>query len=82
MKRRLLISPDSFKECADAIRIAEIINMNLVNLSDVETIVKPITDGGDGFLKVCQYYFGGDIIYYSVSKPYDETMFKCPVFIL
>jgi len=79
MKRRLLISPDSYKECADAVTIAEIIEKNLANIKDVETIIKPITDGGDGFLKVCQFYFGGTLRYYSISKPYDETTFDCPV---
>ena len=79
MKRRILISPDSFKECADAVTIAEIIEKNLENLKDVETIVKPISDGGDGFLKVCQFYFGGKIRYYIISKPYDETVLDCPV---
>ena len=79
MKRRILISPDSFKECADAVTIAKIISKNLVNLKDIETIVKPITDGGDGFLKVCQFYFGGNIRYYPITRAYNETMFDCPV---
>lgn len=79
MKSRVLISPNSFKECADAVTIAKIIKKDLVQLKDVEPIVKPITDGGDGFLNVCQFYFGGEIRYYPISKPYDETLFDCPV---
>ena len=42
-------------------------------------IVKPISDGGDGFLNVCNYYFGGEIRTYKISTAYDETILDCPV---
>lgn len=79
MRKRILISPNSFKECADSVTIAELIKDNLSYLKDAELIVKPITDGGDGFLKVCQFYFGGEIRKYSISTAYDDSLFECPV---
>ncbi len=79
MRKRILISPNSFKECADSVTIAELIKDNLSYLKDAELIVKPITDGGDGFLKVCQFYFGGEIKKYSISTAYDDSLFECPV---
>jgi glycerate 2-kinase len=79
MRKRILISPNSFKECADSVSIAELIRNNLSNIQDTELIVKPISDGGDGFLKVCRFYFGGKIRKYLISTPYDESKFECSV---
>jgi glycerate kinase len=79
MKKRILISPNSFKECADSVSIAELIKHNLVHLKDTELIMRPISDGGDGFLSVCRFHFGGEIRKYSISTSYDNSMFECPV---
>jgi glycerate kinase len=75
----ILIAPNSFKECADSITIAELIRDNLVNLTKDEFIIKPISDGGDGFLNVCKFYFGGETINYKVSSAYDDSKIVCPV---
>jgi glycerate kinase len=77
--KRILISPNSFKECADSVTIAELIEENLSSLKEAELIIKPISDGGDGFIQVCKYYFGGEIRKYSISSAYDESKFDCPV---
>lgn len=79
MAKRILISPNSFKECADSLTIAELIKDNLSNLKDTELIMKPISDGGDGFLNICNFYFGGEIKNYSISTSYNESQFECPV---
>ncbi len=79
MANRILIAPNSFKECADSVMIAELIRDNLSCLKDTELIVKPISDGGDGFLNVCKFYFGGEIRNYSISTSYDDSKFECPV---
>ena len=79
MKKRILISPNSFKECADSVSIAELIRDNLSHLKDTELIIKPISDGGDGFLNVCGFNFGGEIRKYSISTAYDNSLFECPV---
>ena len=76
---KILIAPNSFKECADSVTIAELIKKNLSLIKETELITKPISDGGDGFLNVCKFYFGGDLRKYSISTPYDESKFECPV---
>jgi glycerate kinase len=48
----ILIAPNSFKECTDSVEIAELINKTLPENNLIKTIVKPLSDGGDGFLKV------------------------------
>jgi len=79
MIKRILISPDSFKECADAVTIAEVIKNNLTDLKQVELIFKPISDGGDGFLNVCHYYFGGELRKYMISTAYDNSLIECSI---
>lgn len=79
MEKRILIAPNSFKECADSVTIAELIRENLSQLTYYDLIVKPISDGGDGFLNVCKQNFGGEIRFYSISTAYDENKFSCPV---
>lgn len=79
MSSNILIAPNSFKECADSVTIAELISNNLSELEEFKLITRPISDGGDGFLKVCQYYFGGEVRRYLISTCYSESRFKCPV---
>lgn len=78
MKKKILIAPNSFKECADSVTIAELIRQNLSVLNQ-DLIVKPISDGGDGFLSVCKFYFGGELRKYTISTPFDNTTVECPV---
>jgi len=53
----ILIAPNSFKECAESIEIAEIINSVFSESLDHKLIIKPLSDGGDGFLNVCKSAF-------------------------
>lgn len=53
----ILICPNSFKECADSVTIADIISEQLRNSTNHSFFVRPLTDGGDGFLKVCEKLF-------------------------
>jgi len=79
LKKKILIAPNSFKECADSVTIAKLIESHLRSNTNCELIIKPISDGGDGFLKVCQFYFGGTFRYYKITTPYDNSFFDCPV---
>ena len=78
-RKRILISPNSFKECADSVIIAELIRDELKILKNVDLITKPVSDGGDGFLNVCKFYVGGEVRYYKIVTAYDESTFECPV---
>lgn len=53
----ILIAPNSFKECAESVEIAEIINNVFSKSSNHKLIIKPLSDGGDGFLNVCKSTF-------------------------
>ncbi len=62
----ILIAPNSYKECADSVEIAELINKTLSENNSVKTIIKPLSDGGDGFLKVIQSLYSVTPIVYRI----------------
>ena len=49
---KVLIVPNSYKECADSVEISDLINKTLSENTSIQTIVRPLSDGGDGFLPV------------------------------
>lgn len=79
MKKTILIAPNSFKECADSVEISELLETYLSKQKDLKLIKKPISDGGDGFLNVCRFHFGGEIRKYQISSAYDDSLLECPV---
>ena len=54
---KILIAPNSFKECADATQIAELLIASFSKRKDYRLFSKPISDGGDGFVKVAEKNF-------------------------
>ena len=77
-KIKILLAPNSFKECASSNRIIEILESNFSN-ERFELLPFPISDGGDGFLEVCKHHFQLEIINFIVSTPYNETCITVPV---
>jgi glycerate 2-kinase len=78
-QKTILIAPNSFKECADSVEIANLIEQNLTELSNYKLIKRPISDGGDGFLEVCKNNYGLEILGYEISTPFDNSKFLCEV---
>ncbi len=82
---KILVAPNSFKECADSVEISEMIKTSLFRLlpdeikSNIEFSLKPISDGGDGFLQVCQRNFGVEFLHFEISTPFNADKFFCPV---
>jgi len=79
MSLNILISPDSFKECMSSVKLSSLIAEELDDLQGVNSILKPISDGGDGFLEVCRFHFGGELLNYKISTPYDNSELVCSV---
>ncbi len=84
-KIKILIAPNTFKECADSVEIINMFDSSFDKIltqnikSNVEFIYKPISDGGDGFLEVCKYHFGFEKLHFEISYPYSDEKFLCPV---
>ncbi|MEW6701125.1 MAG: glycerate kinase [Bacteroidota bacterium] len=82
---KVLIAPNSFKECADSVEITEFIKASLFRLlpaeikSKIDFRLKPISDGGDGFLEVCQRNFGVEFLHFEIPNPFNGNKFFCPV---
>lgn len=54
---KILIAPNSFKECATASKIADIIADKFIDRSFVNIEIFPVSDGGDSFLDVYDQNF-------------------------
>ena len=76
---KILVSPNSYKECADSVKSAELFQKYLSNNISAEFIKKPISDGGDGFLNVCAENFNLDLLQYQISTPFDDSKIMCEV---
>jgi glycerate 2-kinase len=53
----ILVAPNSFKECLDSIGVAQIISQELSKESKFNLLLKPLSDGGDGFRSICSPIF-------------------------
>jgi glycerate kinase len=76
--KNILVAPNSFKECANAVKVAHLFDKHL-DKSIFHVIPKPISDGGDGFLDVCKFYFPLEILNYKVASPYNEEVIDCKI---
>lgn len=75
----ILLAPNSFKECADSVKIAKILAQNLNDEKSYNLIIKPLTDGGDGFLSVCKSLIKGETITYLIYDNYRKQLNKYKV---
>lgn len=76
-RKTALIAPNSFKGCADSVHIGNLFNKYLS--SQITLILKPLSDGGDGFIEVCNFYYGGERLFYEISSPYSDDKFNCEI---
>lgn len=54
----ILIAPNSFKECASAGTIARILDTEFRKSGYTQNVQFPLSDGGDGFLELCEHHLG------------------------
>lgn len=71
MIKKILVIPNSYKECADSVEISKIISEKLSEKSLFKIILKPLTDGGDGFLNVCKSIFKTEPLQLSIKNDLD-----------
>lgn len=69
----ILVAPNSFKECADSVEISELINKKLSENHFNKIILKPLSDGGDGFLAVIKNIFNVTEINITVLDEFHPT---------
>jgi glycerate kinase len=67
---RVVIAPDSFKECLRASEVAEALRLGwLEGMPDAEVIAFPMADGGEGTVDAVVRATGGTLITRTVSGP-------------
>ncbi|MGE5429613.1 MAG: glycerate kinase [Syntrophomonadaceae bacterium] len=79
----ILIAPNSFKECADSVRLTRLFHealqselLNRYKTRDFHLIDKPVSDGGDGFLNVCTENFHLKKTDITVQAPFEGSTVK------
>lgn len=81
---KVLIAPNSFKECADSVELINLFKASFNKYipdtlkSKIDFTYKPVSDGGDGFLEVCKYYFGLETLHFEISNAFNTKKFFCP----
>lgn len=72
---RIVIAPDSFKECASAAEVAEALAMGFRRvLPDAELVLVPMADGGEGTVDALVAATGGSKIELEVTGPLCEPV--------
>lgn len=67
---RIVVAPDSFKECLPAREVAAVIaDAARAVLPGADVVECPLSDGGEGLLDVLAAAFGGERMYARVSDP-------------
>ena len=75
---KIVIAPDSYKECLSAPEVARIVAEELRRCRpDVETVECPLSDGGEGFLEVVTAALGGCLVRAVVTGPMGERVEAC-----
>ena len=73
---KVLIAPDSFKECLDAFSVTTALSIGLQRsgIADSAIVCRPLADGGEGLLEVLLHALGGEIRTLSVTGPMGEPV--------
>ena len=67
---KIVVAPDSFKECLDAAAVAAIMSDEISRRRpDAEIISCPLSDGGEGFCEIVTAALGGEILHHVVTGP-------------
>jgi glycerate kinase len=67
--KKILLAPNSFKECSNSVQIADLLKLNLAKSNQLIIRELPISDGGDGFLDACARHFKLNILKYEIERP-------------
>ncbi|GAA4649472.1 glycerate kinase [Kistimonas scapharcae] len=72
---KIVIAPDSFKECLTALEVAKAIEEGILSvLPDAECIKVPVADGGEGTARSLVDATGGQLLQYSVTGPLGQPV--------
>ena len=72
---KVVVAPDSFKECLDAGEVASAIAEGLYSvIPDAEVKLIPLSDGGEGMAGILTESLGGELVPVKVTGKTDKTI--------
>lgn len=71
---KILVAPNSYKECASSVGISKIICEELGKYPGLEIFNKPLSDGGDGFIRVCELLYEVKTLTYLIQNSYQDNL--------
>ena len=72
---KIVVAPDSFKECLGAREVASAISEGIYSvIPDAEVRQVPLSDGGEGMAEIVTESLGGELVPVKVSGPMGETV--------
>jgi glycerate 2-kinase len=74
VSKTILLAPNAFKESADSLTVSSIITEVIKSETTYNVIEKPLSDGGDGFLNVCEKIFNTNRLSYYIQRIYDNQL--------
>jgi glycerate kinase len=76
MKKTIVIAPDSFKNCLQAVHVSEYLAKGIQRVFPGASIVQfPLADGGDGTLDCIQYHKAVQKVHLQVSNPMHRPVY-------
>ena len=75
---KLLLAPNAYKEAADSVLAAELFRKYLSD-NKFKIIKKPVSDGGDTFLKICKENFKLKFLTYQITTSYNNDIMQIQV---
>lgn len=76
---KILIAPNSFKESLSSVQISKILAEELGKEKNFQSILLPLSDGGDGFLEVLEFIYGNELIKQEFPVEFSGEEFSAPV---
>jgi glycerate 2-kinase len=71
MLKKIVVAPDSFKGTMNSIEVCNIVKQGIKNIQpDIEVVLIPIADGGEGTVDAYLTAAGGNKVYLQVKDPF------------
>ncbi len=68
--QKIVIAPDKFKGSLSAIQVCQAIKKGILkHIKNIDVLIAPMADGGDGTVEVIRHYIGGELRQCQVRDP-------------
>ncbi|MGB8321266.1 MAG: glycerate kinase [Ignavibacteriaceae bacterium] len=75
---KVLVAPNAYKEAANSVEAARLF-IKYLNDDRFDIVEKPISDGGDSFLNICNENYRLKLFKYNITNSYDDSIMQIRV---